>query len=159
MEIVFLILGTVLVLAGIVGSIAPGVPGPPLAYISLFVLELAQPERVFSDQFFIVLGIVTLVVTVVENLLPLLGARVYGASRRGMIGAILGLIAGIFILPPFGLILGVLLGAVAGEVLAGKSGNQAWRAGFATFLGNLASILLKLILSLVLAYYFFSAWF
>lgn len=158
MEIFLYIIGTVLVLVGIIGSIAPGVPGPPLAYVALLILEWSKDSDVFSTEFLVVLGVITLVVTIVENLLPLAGARIYGASRQGMWGAVIGLVAGIFVFPPFGLIFGVLIGAVAGELLAGRNSRQAWRAGLATFAGNMASIFLKLALSFVIAYYFFTSW-
>jgi uncharacterized protein YqgC (DUF456 family) len=54
------------------------------------------------------------------------------------------LIIGLFIFPPFGLIVGGFIGAVAGELLAGKEGDDAIRAGIGVFLGNLFNIGLKL---------------
>ena len=156
MEYILIVFGLIFVLAGLVGSIAPIIPGPPLAYFSLVALELAQDGRLFSNSFFIVLAIITAIVTIGENILPILGAKVSGASRQGVWGAAIGLLAGAFFFPPLGLILGVLLGAIIGEILAGKKRQQALRAGLATFLGNLMSMLVKLILSIIIAFYFFT---
>ena len=159
MEYVFIIIGIVLVLAGLVGSIAPGLPGPPLSYLGLIMLELAQDERLFSTSFLITLAIITLVVTIAENILPVLGAKVYKASKQGIWGAIIGLIIGTFFFPPLGLIFGVFIGAVAGEILAGKKHGQALKAGLATFLGNILAMVIKLALSILIAFYFFQGLF
>jgi uncharacterized protein YqgC (DUF456 family) len=158
MEYVFIVIGPILIIAGIIGSVAPGLPGPPLSYLGLIMLELATGERIFSTSFLIVMAVITLAVTIIENLLPILGAKVSGASKAGIWGAVIGLIIGSVFFPPLGLIFGVLIGAIAGEILAGRSGGKALKAGLATFFGNVLSIIVKLALAGFIAYYFFTGW-
>ena len=156
MATIFIIIGFILIVLGLVGAIAPGLPGPPLSFFGLVMLELARDGRIFSNRFFIILAAIIIFVTVVENLLPIFAARVYGASKKGIYGAVIGMIAGFLFFPPFGLILGSLIGAVVGEILAGKKESAAWRSGLATLAGNVVSTVLKFTLSAVIAYYFFS---
>lgn len=89
----------------------------------------------------------TLIVTVFDYVLPVWGAKVYKASNYGIWGSIVGMFAGMIFFPPWGMILGLLIGAVVGELLAGKSSSSAIKIGFITFLASLAMIIIKLILA------------
>ena len=81
------------------------------------------------------------------------GAKRFGATKWGTFGAMLGAIVGLFF--PFpGLIIAPIVGAVAGELLAGKHLVSAGRAGWGTLLGNLAGMLGKLTIGLVMVSWF-----
>jgi uncharacterized protein YqgC (DUF456 family) len=71
-----------------------------------------------------------------------------------MIGATIGLIAGIF-LSPIGIILGPFIGAVAGELMAGRNSTEALRSGIGSLIGFLFGTVLKLTITAVTAYLFF----
>jgi len=148
-----MILGLLVAIVGIVGCIIPAIPGPPLNFISLLILELAI-EDAFSMEFYIIWGIITILVTILDYVLPLFGAKAYKASGYGIWGSIIGMIIGIIFFPPFGMILGLLVGAVAGELIAGKEGSEAVKVGSVTFITSLLMIVIKLAVSGVLTYYF-----
>ncbi len=152
-EIILIILGVLIAIVGIVGCIIPAVPGPPLNFISLLILELAI-EDAFSTEFYIIWGVITIVVTVLDYVLPLFGAKVYKASAYGIWGSIIGMIVGTIFFPPFGMILGLLIGAVAGELIAGKEGSEAMKVGVVTFITSLLMIVVKLAVSGIMTYYF-----
>ena len=99
--------------------------------------------------------IVTIVVSLSDNVLPVVGAKACGASKYGIRGSIAGLILGLIFFPPIGMVVGVLVGAIAGELIAGKKNYEALKAGIATFIGNIFSIFLKLATSVVMAFYYF----
>ncbi len=149
-----IVIGLILNIIGIIGVILPALPGIVLNYIALILLYIAKGEVGFSLRILIVFGILTLLVTLLDYILPLLGARKYGASRIGVWGAVIGMLVGIIFFPPFGIIFGLLIGAFLGELIAGKEQSQALRAGFATFLGSLTSMVVKLLLAIVMTVYF-----
>ena len=149
-----IIIGVILNIIGIIGVILPALPGIVLNYIALILLYIAKVEVGFSLRILIVFGMLTLLVTLLDYILPLLGARKYGASRIGIWGAVIGMLVGIIFFPPFGIIFGLLIGAFLGELIAGKEQSQALRAGFATFLGSLTSMVVKLLLAIVMTVYF-----
>ena len=139
-----IILGLLLAVAGFVGCILPILPGPPLSFIALLLLSFARDWEPFSVTFFIVMGGLTILVTVLDYLVPAVGAKKYGATKFGIWGSIIGLFVGLFFFPPFGLFLGGFAGAVVGELFAGREGKEALRAGWGSFIGNLAGMGLKL---------------
>lgn len=156
MDTFLIISGSILMLAGIIGCILPVLPGPPLSYLGLLILQFTSMEP-FSVSFLINYAIVTIIVVALDYLSPVLGAK-FGGSRYGTIGSIIGLL-GVFIHPIAGLILGPFFGAVLGELIGGKDFGPALKAGFGVFLGLLAGTLLKLFVSLLMAWHFIAAFF
>ncbi|MCK9273636.1 MAG: DUF456 domain-containing protein [Syntrophales bacterium] len=154
MAVFLIIIGFMVALAGIVGCLLPTVPGPIIAYISLIIISIAKNWAPFSEEFLVIMGILTLIVSFADNVLPLGGARKYGASKLGVAGATLGMLVGIFVIPPFGVFLGAFAGAVAGELFSRKKGQEALRAGWGVFVGVVLAIGFKLAFTLaVLGFY------
>lgn len=153
MDYFLIITGIVFLLTGLAGCILPVLPGPPISYAGLLLLHFTERYE-FSGRFLIVWALITVAVTVLDYMIPVLGAKKYGASKAGIWGSIIGLFIGLFILPPFGIILGPFIGAVAGEYTAGKQSNEAFRAGFGSFMGFMGGILIKLVASGMMVWYF-----
>lgn len=152
-SVLLVVLGVLLLLAGFAGCILPLLPGPPLAYVALFCVTIDRGWGAYSTLELVLLGAFTAAVTVVDTLLPVMGAKKYGASRAGIWLSVVGLLLGTFLFPPFGFLLGAFLGALVGELLAGK-GSGAVRPAWGVFLGTLAGTGLKLACCGVLAWYF-----
>lgn len=157
LDMIGLILSILLVLSGFLGSILPILPGPPLSFIGLLLYALLQnfsPPLTLSLM--IVLLIVTIGVTIIDYLLPLIGAKRYGTSKWGILGAIGGMIIGTFF-SPFGLILGAFIGAVLVEWFVSRNDRQALKAGWGIIVGTLLGMGLKLGTSGIMAYYLIRA--
>ncbi len=152
--VVVIILGLMLSLAGLTGCVLPAIPGPPLSFLALIILSLARNWKPFSLTFLIVMGCLTLSVTVLDYMVPAAGARKYGASKLGVWGSIIGMLIGVFFFPPWGLLIGAVFGALAGEILAGKKGKTVLRAGWGVVVGNIVGIGLKLALSGVMLFFY-----
>jgi uncharacterized protein len=154
MDIFLIIAGIVLLIVGLAGCVLPVLPGPPLSYIALLLLHFTGKYQ-FSNKFLVVWLIITAIVVILDYLVPVWGAKKFGASKRGVWGSVIGLVLGLFIFPPFGIIIGPFLGAVIGELTSGKETGPAMKAGFGSFAGFMAGILLKLIASGMMTWYFF----
>ncbi|KPJ83702.1 MAG: hypothetical protein AMS17_17125 [Spirochaetes bacterium DG_61] len=155
--IVLVILGILSLFAGIIGCVLPILPGPPLAYLSLILLSFARRWTSFSPALLIVMGILTVVVTVLDYILPVIYSKKKGASKAGVWGSVIGMIAGIFLFPPFGMIIGAFVGAVLGELAFSQNRRNALKAGWGVFVGTLFGIAAKLGVSGIIAFYFFRA--
>lgn len=152
METLIIIIGVVLNILGVIGCIAPALPGPPLNYITLLLIHYSGYP--FSNKFlFIWLGI-TILITALDYILPLMGAKFYGVSNKGIWGSFIGMVIGIIFFPPFGMILGLLIGAIIGELIAGKQDSEALRSGMVTFLLSMFMIIAKLAVSGIMMFYF-----
>ncbi len=151
MEILILIAAFTLSVLGILGCILPGLPGPPLSYVALLLIHFTKTASISPFTLWFLAGI-TLVVLVLDYLIPVWGTRRFGGSKNGAKGAIIGLIAGFFA-GPMGIITGPFIGAMLGEMIGGRRDRGVLKAAFGSFVGFLAGIGLKLITSLVLFFY------
>ncbi len=152
-ESILIFVGLLIAVVGLIGCIIPAIPGPPLNFLSLVILELAI-EDAFPLDFYFLWGGITIVVTVLDYVLPIMGAKVYKASSFGIWGSIIGMVIGILFLPPFGMILGLFIGAVLGELIAGKEDWEALKIGTVTFIASMLMIFIKLAVSGVMTFYF-----
>jgi len=156
MDTFLIIAGIVLLLSGIAGCLIPFLPGPPLAYASLILLQLSS-YKPYTGNFLIIWALVTALVLLADYYIPIWGTKKFGGTKSGVWGATIGLIAGIFVFPPFGLMIGPFLGAFAGEMLNKQGSEKAFRSAFGSFIGFVTGTLMKLGISIVMGYYFFAA--
>ena len=136
-----------------IGCFIPVLPGPPLNYLSLLILHFGTDKK-FSETFLVTWALIAIGVTVLDYIIPVYGTKKLGGSNYGIWGSAIGIVVGIFLFPPIGIIVGPFLGAWIGEIISGKSGSLALRAAFGSLLGFIAGTLIKLIVSLVMTYYF-----
>jgi len=144
MSIALTIIAIILLIAGIVGCIVPALPGVPLSYVALWMIRFTDKGDEISNRILIIWGIVTILVTVLDYVIPVWGTKRFGGSKWGVWGSTIGLIAGLF-LGPWGVILGPFVGAVVFELLGGKPSREAIRAGWGSFIGLLSGTIIKLI--------------
>jgi len=154
LETIAILIGAVLIVVGIAGSILPVLPGPPLGFAGLLLLAaVKQFSPPLTPTLITIMGIATLVVSALDYVIPFFGVRKYGASKWGVWGSVVGMVIGLFY-PPFGMIIGAFVGAVLAEWLVKRKGEDALRAGWGAFIGTLTGIVLKLVLSGIMVYYF-----
>ena len=143
MDVFLLILAGLCMLIGIIGCIVPGLPGVPIAYAGLWIAQAT--ERVdFSWQTLLIWGVVTIVVSVLDYVVPAWGTKKFGGTKFGVWGSTIGVFIGLFF-GAAGVILGPLAGAIIGELIGGKKSSEALRAGWGSFIGLLCGTILKLI--------------
>jgi len=120
---ILIVIGFILILVGLVGSVAPALAGPPFSFLALILLSIAKGWKVYSAEFLIIMGLLTASALAVDYIMPVVGARRFGASKYGFWGAAIGMLLGIIYAPPLGMILGAFLGAFVGEIAPGPAGR------------------------------------
>lgn len=157
MDILFVSIGFVLMLVGILGSVLPVLPGVPISWLGLLMIYLA-PSVPFDWVFLSITFVLAALLYLLDYIIPAIGTKRFGGSRYGMIGATLGLLLGLFF-PPFGFIIGPFIGAFLGELLNTKTRQNAMRAAFGSFVGFLASIFMKLMATFIyLGLFIYKVW-
>lgn len=152
----------ILALAGLLGAVVPGIPGPPLSFLALVVFSYSE-HITYSNNYFFIMALIALGITLIDYYLPIYGTKRFGGTKAGIRGATVGLIAGVLVLPllgviigPFGLIgiiAGPFVGAYLGESMTGASSELAMKSAIGSFLGFVAGTLMKLAYSFVVLGY------
>lgn len=144
---IILIFAALLILAGLAGTILPALPGAPLIVAGALVVKLAEP-RIFSWWIILLLVFMAALTLVIELLTSMAGAKWFGATRAGIIGAVIGGIIGLFFSLP-GLILGPIAGACIGEwLVARRKLAPSLKAGVGTGVGLVTGLVLRVVLAL-----------
>ena len=153
-DIFILTLGFLFALLGIIGSFLPVLPGPFTSWVGLLILHLTEVIPL-NWTFLGITLVIAIIIWIVDYFIPAMGTKKFGGTRSGVIGSTIGLIIGVFVFPPFGIILGPFVGAVVGEMIKKDDFNKALKSGLGSFIGFLLGTGLKLIVSSVMFYYFF----
>ncbi|MEG1266285.1 MAG: DUF456 domain-containing protein [Myroides sp.] len=149
MEILILIVSLLFVLVGIAGSVLPALPGPPLSWIGLLILY-TMPNIKFDYWTLGITFVFTLIIVILDYVIPAQGTKRFGGSKYGIWGTNIGLIVGLFI-PPFGFIIGPFVGAFIGELIYDQNDSKrALKAATGSFIGFLASTFIKFVFCMVL---------
>ncbi|MEY2557540.1 MAG: uncharacterized protein QOE34_965 [Verrucomicrobiota bacterium] len=154
MELLWWLFAIVLMAVGLIGTVLPAVPGAIIILAAAVIHQIMLGSEKSLGWWNIgVLVLLTLASYALEFVSGYFGAKRFGATKWGAFGAFMGAIAGLFF--PFpGLIVGPVVGAIAGELVSGKRLVSAGRAGWGTLLGNLAGMLGKLTIGLVMVSWF-----
>jgi len=153
-EWVTLTVTVILFIIGMVGVFLPVIPGVIIAFAGLLLFAAVEGFQRFSPWMVLLLGLIAVAGSLLDNVAGVYGARRFGASRWGVWGAVIGLLAGLFF-GPLGIIFGPLVGALAGEMVGGREAGDAARAGVGTLVGFIGGIFIKLVAVICIIVYFF----
>ena len=149
-----------IVFIGVMGNLIPGIPGTPL-----ILAGAVGHQLYFVGQggvgwgWVAALAALGLLALGLDYLATLLGAKKLGATWRGMVGAVLGVVVGVFVFPPIGLIVGPFVGAMGFEWAFGREARESAKAGVGAVLGLALGVVGKLICSVVMfALFAYAAW-
>ena len=149
------IIAVIIGLVGLVGCFLPVLPGPPISWGALLLLYFFGNGEMSLRFLLIWLGI-TIVVTILDYIVPAQFTRVTRGSKAAGRGSLAGLIAGLIFFPPWGMIAGAFLGALLAEVLVNRSSiADSVKPAFGSFLGFLTGTFLKFVSSAMMFWYMF----
>lgn len=133
---------------GAAGTVLPVLPGIPLIFAAALFYGWYEGFQLITANYLIILGILTILSIVFSYLSTMLGARYFGSGKWGSWGAIAGLVLGLFIFPPIGLLVGPFLGAFLGEYLSGQNSQLAIRAALGALIGLFSGIIFNLLVAI-----------
>jgi uncharacterized protein YqgC (DUF456 family) len=156
-EVLLYALGALLMLAGLAGLLLPAMPGAPLIFAGVLSVAWAGDFQRIGLPGLLIVGTMAVIISAVDYAAGMVGAKRYGASFWGVLGAFLGLIAGLpFALP--GIVLGPMIGAIVLEYLKEPDFHRASRVGFGTLLGFVVGTAVKYALAFLLIGMALLAW-
>jgi uncharacterized protein YqgC (DUF456 family) len=147
------LVASLLIAIGFAGTFLPILPGTVLIYIGFLFYGIMTGFETLGWLFFLGQLLLVGLSYLVDFLASAYGVKFYGGSKAAVWGAFLGTLL-IFVIGPLGLLVGPLVGAIAGEMLMGEELRRACKSGFGTFLGMLGGTVARLFLSLVMIGWF-----
>ncbi|MEJ2535895.1 MAG: DUF456 domain-containing protein [Calditrichia bacterium] len=151
MEVLQIFFGAILVFSIVSNFLS--IPGNFIVFLNTVWYSIATGSDRLSFSFLLTLFIIAVAIELVEYLIIAFGARRYGASKLGVVAAILGGIgggiSGFFFSPVMGAIIGGLLGVVVGtvsiEIIRGRTIRESINAAFGALIGRVGGLTIKAI--------------
>ena len=156
LEIFCALLGVI----GILGSVLPILPGPPVSYVGMLILYIwgVNTQDDLTSTVMTTWLIISIAVVVLDYIVPSYFTKMTGGSKAAAKASTVGMIIGILFFPPAGMIIGAFIGALIGEMfIEGKEPKHSLKAALGSFLGFLFGTGLKLTASGVMMYYIIAA--
>jgi hypothetical protein len=152
-----LVVALLFFIAGFAGIIFPVLPGVILIWVGMLIYGLMTGFENLSWIFYAGQGAAVALTAFVDYAATVWGVHRYGGSRIAIWGGVAGLLLGVVLLGPFGIILGPVMGAFGAELLVRGSIHQALRVGVGTLIGFIGSTVIKLIIAGAMLLWFFVA--
>lgn len=155
-DLILVIVAYTLLTAGLFCCIVPIFPGAVVAYAGMVCAYFCDDMGISIGGWSLVSwGVITLIVTALDYILPAYMAKLLGGSRAGQWGATLGLFIALIIsffipiavLPQIlASLIGPMFGAIIGEMIHNrKDFNHACKVGVGSFFSFIVGMGLKLI--------------
>jgi uncharacterized protein YqgC (DUF456 family) len=148
-RVLLYVVGVAALVAGVAGVVLPVLPGALLLVAGTVVIAWADHFQRVTGWTVALAVILGAAIWAVDLLASALGTRWSGASRWAMVGAAVGLLAGLAFGFP-GVLLGPAVGALVFEYARNPELKRAARAGVGAFLGFVLGSAVKIALAFVL---------
>ena len=151
------VIAAILIAVGLAGAVVPLLPGIPLIFGGLWMLAAVDHYRHVGGGWLIAIACIALLGLALDFAAAALGAKRIGASPQAVSGALIGTIVGIFLGIP-GLIFGPFVGALLGELAAGRGLERSAHVGFAAWIGLIFGTVAKVATSIMMVVLFAAVW-
>ncbi|MDE7152949.1 MAG: DUF456 domain-containing protein [Muribaculaceae bacterium] len=148
-DIILYILVFALIITGIVGCFLPVLPGPPLALAGYLLLLFTPSEGGVTWWSITILTLMTAFTVIADIVVPALGVRVFGGTKWGNWGCIIGSIVGLFF-APWGIIIGPFAGAFLLEYATSRQLKPSLLSATGSFVGFVVGAGLKVVVTLMI---------
>ncbi|MGD8472840.1 MAG: DUF456 domain-containing protein [Anaerolineae bacterium] len=149
-RIVVLVLTSLLMLVGVIGTVLPIIPGTILIFAGALLYALVEGFQAVGWPTIVVLGVLAAVATTADLWASSIGAKLGGASGWsvliGLVAGLVGLV--VFSLP--GAIIGAVLGVLLTEIVRVGDWRLALKAGSGWVVGWALSTVVQLGVGLIM---------
>ena len=153
LEILILVISFLVMFIGLIGSIVPMIPGPPLVLAGVFIYAVFTKFTVVGWKILVVLSVLAALGVFLDYSASLVGARKFGATRLSIWLGALGLLVGvvmIFFGFPWAIIVGPIVGVGIGEAIAKRKAIPAVRASAGSMIGVFVGVIVKFVICLAM---------
>jgi uncharacterized protein len=148
METLIIIIIGIFLLLGVIGSVIPALPGPPLSYIALLLYHFFI--NTINGDSLLWIGVVVVVVTILDYYLQIYGVKKAGGGKYAIRGSVVGMLLGIFFFAALGILVGAFIGAYIGAKM--EASKHEVKIAFGALWGFISGTILKLCTSFYIIY-------
>ncbi|MGN1401660.1 MAG: DUF456 domain-containing protein [Bacillus sp. (in: firmicutes)] len=155
MEVLYWVLIASLFLIGFIGLVYPIIPSVLFIIGGMVLYGILFDFEQLGLFFWIIQGMFVLLLLFADYVSNLIGVKRFGGTKAGMWGSTVGLLAGPFVIPVFGILIGPFVGAVAAELIVHR--RSLWdsvKVGLGSLIGFITSAVTKFVIQALMIGYF-----
>lgn len=154
MEILWWTLIVISFILGFVGVIVPVIPSVLMYWVGFLIYHFLINSDDLSWMFWVIAFVLTLIVLFSDFIANSYFVKRYGGTKQGEIAAIAGVILGMFIYPPFGIILVPFFLVLLVEFIFSRDFDQALKASIGSLLAFVSSSVFNVVIYILLIIWF-----
>lgn len=154
MEILWWLIIAASFIIGFAGLIFPVVPAVLMFWVGFLVFHFLIDSDALSWIFWVLAIVLTVLVFVSDIIANSYFVKRYGGTKKGEYAAIIGVIFGMFIYPPFGVIFVPFILVLIVEALGSRDRNQALKASVGSLLAFLSSSIFNGVIYVLMVIWF-----
>ncbi|WP_411843443.1 DUF456 domain-containing protein [Salinicoccus sp. HZC-1] len=154
MEILWWIIIAAAFILGFAGLVFPVVPSVVMFWIGFLVFQFAIDSDALSWMFWIIVVVLTLLVLFSDFIANSYFVKRYGGTKRGEYAAIAGVIIGMFVYPPLGVIIVPFIFVLIVELIGSQDVKQAFKASIGSLLAFLSSAIFNAVIYVLMVIWF-----
>lgn len=155
MDIFLWIVIILLFIISFIGVFIPIVPAVIAIWASFLIYHFFINGEKLSLLFWLIMGSFSLLLIVADFLMSRYFVYRYGGSKWSELGAIVGIIVGMFIIPPFGIIVVPFIVVLCIELIHRATFQKATYVALGSLLGFISSTFAKMLIQTIMIIVFF----
>ncbi|OES43836.1 DUF456 domain-containing protein [Domibacillus iocasae] len=144
-----------LFIASFIGFVFPIVPSVLVLWAGFGLYYAGISREELSIVFWIGMLLLTILMFLADFFANSYFVKKYGGSKWGEWTAVIAIIAGSFIIPPFGIIIVPFIAVLVVELIILKNIKQAFLVAYATLIAFLSGTFAKIVIQLIMIGWFF----
>lgn len=157
MELTLWIIIICLFILSMIGLFVPIIPAVAVIWIGFFLYHFFINNSELSVMFWIAMAVCTILLVGADILTNRYFVNKFGGSKASQWGAILGVIIGVFVYPPFGIIIVPFVFVFLIEIAGRRSVKEASLASVGALAGFLSGVVAKFLIQSIMIAWFFIA--
>ena len=137
-----------------VGLVKPVIPSVLVMWVGFLIYQFGFHNGKLSWIFYISMIALTILIFLADFLMNKYFVGTYGGSKFGEYGAIIGVIIGCFVLPPFGIVVIPFILVLVIELIQGYDIKRAIKVGCASIVAFLASTIAQGMIMIIMVIWF-----
>ncbi|WP_240507166.1 DUF456 domain-containing protein [Staphylococcus cornubiensis] len=138
-----------------IGLIKPVIPAIPVLWVGFLIYQFGINGSTLSWIFWTAMIVLTIFIFVSDLWLNRYFVNRFGGTKKGEWAALIGVLVGAFVLPPFGVIVVPFIAVIIVEMMQSKNVTQAVKASFGSLVAFFSSAVMQAVLMFVMIIWFF----
>lgn len=152
-----LIVTLLLMVAGILGSMIPSIPGPIFSIMGILIYWIGNSFQSPGPLLFSIIFSIGILALFIDFIASYIGADMGGASRKTAVMAAISAFLFLFIAGPAGLFIGPAVVIFFREIMLGNDTEKAFKSAVYTTIALLSSTVAKMLLTVLMLVIFLAS--